>query len=176
MAKYEVELTEQQKNGIEALFNAWWLAFNEEKVELKEVEPEKKEWPQMDDKYWFIKPEGSIETYIWTNALFDIHCLSTGNCFRTKEEAEFEVERLKVIHELKQFAEPEDREWGNSDIIHHTIYYDFGSCEIEISHNWMGKHNTIYFASREDAEKAIESVGAGRIKKFLFGINEAALE
>ena len=84
-------------------------------------------FPQNGDEYYLIYSDGEIShtSYCSENYPIDRKRLSLGNIFKTREEAEFEVERLKVLHEMKQFEEPKDYEWGDNDNPHYYIYWSF---------------------------------------------------
>ena len=74
--------------------------------ELKNVEIEEDGvWkPIYGDNYWYIDSFCNTKISNWENDNFDYKRLSFGNVFRKEEEAEFKVERLKVITELKNFS------------------------------------------------------------------------
>ena len=64
----------------------------------------KEKWPSDNDSYWIILSDGSIERYTWSGDCIDNGAFSFGNVFRTKVEAEFEAERLKVLCELEKMG------------------------------------------------------------------------
>ena len=70
-------------------------------IKAYEEQQEEAEFPKEGDTYYFINPNGSIqpETY---ELEYDREAYLIGNCFRTKEEAEFAVEQLKVIAEQRK--------------------------------------------------------------------------
>lgn len=123
--------------------------------------------------YWTISAEGVQECYD-CGIEVDDNNYEIGNYFKTKEDALFEQERLKVLKELKDWSQP-----YNSRSTHILIPY------IEQTSNVSGKirvkstdirevkHvnllHAIYFESEEIAEKAIEAVGEERILKYYFG-------
>lgn len=94
-----------------------------------------------------------------------------GNIFRTKAEADFAIEKLKVIHELKQFAISKDK-WSKG-----TPYWTIG---LNLDLNSLTimnagchiKYGEIYFSTRKMAEKAIEAVGEERVKKYYLCVEE----
>ncbi len=83
----------------------------------KANKPKNKVWkPEKDETYYYLYSYGKIEEDTWDNANEDRIRYAIGNCFKTKEEAEFALERQKVITELKRFAlEHNDKEidWNN---------------------------------------------------------------
>lgn len=144
------------------------IAEIEKKIEEKKSETGR--WkPEEGDKYWFINDIGDIYKSEWNNVNIDKERYSIGNYYRTKEEANFAIEKLKVIAELKEFAEPKDRKWDGI-ISHYFFCYDYDEEEIAISYNcyWKG---TIYFESEEKAQQAIDAVGEERVAKYLLGVD-----
>lgn len=119
-------------------------------------------------RYWCIFG-GQVCDYIWTDGEEDEKRLSIGNAFHTKEEAEFVLEKLKVIHELKQFAEPKNIVWDFGEY-HHIIYYDCTNMVIDYNYSIINKYVDITFATKEIARKAVEAVGEDRIKKYYFEV------
>lgn len=143
------------------------------------VEEEKKYWkPKESERYYFIDAyqEGiGNDTNDGTDV--DDFRLSIGNYFKTKEEAEHMVEKLKVIHELQKFAyENNEREidWNDGTQQEHFIFYDHNNDKVDVT--WRGVNQflpfNIYFAPQEIVIKAIETIGADRIKKYYFDIEE----
>jgi len=129
MGKYIFEITEENKNKVEQFLKLLNIDTDIIEVEnIKEVQEE--EWPQEGDTYYLIRSEGTLDSSRFYNDYpDDINRITIGNCFRTEEEAEFEVGRLKVITEMKKFAEPEDRKWDGRNE-HWAIYINIAK-EIE---------------------------------------------
>lgn len=160
-------LTEEQINAIKVL-----LGDACEIEEQKEEEKEEIPFPKKGDKFYFLLSDGEID-YEYYNPTSRIHAdrISTGNCFKTEEEAKFEVERRKVIHEMKKFAEPEDYVWDGENS-HHYIYYNFCCDAIRTGHTYSYKKNVIFFKSTDDIRDCIEAVGEDRIIKYYLGVKE----
>lgn len=144
------------------------------KNKIAELEKEiKKEnggrWkPERNDKYFYMSSHGEVCDDKWEEYEEDNDRYSIGNCFRTKEEAEFAAEKLKVIAELKNYEE-KDAVWDGNNL-HYCIGFGIKdgklkTCETEL---WI-LQGAIFFRSEEDARKAIEAVGEDRIKKYIFG-------
>ena len=156
-------LTDEQINAIKVLLD-----------DACEIEEEKDtSFPKNGDEFYFILSDGEIDSkYYSPTSSIDMDCISMGNCFKTEEEAEFEVERLKVIHEIKKFTEPEDYAWDNKNC-HYTFVYNTSSKNcLEIQGYYTFKTGSIYFKSSSDINACIEAVGEDRIKKYYFGIKE----
>ena len=142
-----------------------------ELAELKESIKEEDEnnqscWrPKCEERYYYINTYGEAVFIRWINNFTDIERLAIGNVFRTKEEADFEVERLKVIHELRQYAEPRDIKLDGIKE-YFFIAYNFNEDDIDITFSRWWKSSVIYFSSEDRAWKAIKAVGKERIKKY----------
>lgn len=145
-----------------------------------EVVEEKKWWePELDEKYYIICGDGSIDynNYDFDNA--DKRFMAIGNCFQTKEQAEFMAEKLKVIHELEKFAYENNGEEIMSYFktllkAKYFLRIEIRSNKLEVvsSPNYEYLPFHIYFDSEELAKKAIETIGEDRIKKYYFGVKE----
>ena len=138
-----------------------------DELDKAKIEPESRRWkPKKGQIYSFISDLGAALSTTWTGGCHDSLRFAIGNVFETDEEAEFEVERLKVIAELKEFAEPEDRVGdGHTNHYHISCYGDI-SDSISIFSCSVVKNPTIYFESEEKAREALRAVGEDRIKKY----------
>ena len=135
--------------------------------ELKEVM--ENEFPQEDDDYWFIDAEGRVNFTEYGINDYDIddERLSIGNVFETKEQAEFAVEKLKVEAELRKFSIPFKR-----DTLNFIMCFDTDEDKICRETKRLMVQGAFYFENIYQLDKAIESVGADRIKKYIFGVED----
>lgn len=125
------------------------------------------------DEYFFLTESGIVQGGIWRDDSGDHNRIRLGNVFLTKEDAEFTVERLKVIAELKKYAkEFSDEEWEKMNSPKHYLVYDYEDYVVRICVVRFMKNNAIYFESEEKAKEAIEAVGEDRIKKYYLGVKE----
>lgn len=162
-------LPEAEQDLIKALFDKCCERAN--KKEEKKSEP--KIWkPEYGDWYWYISSDGQVDNCEWVNGPIDRGRYSMGNCFKTKEEAEFAREKQKVKTKLQRFADehndPEKLEWDGINP-HYTIRYDIGDEALVRSSNYVVKNiNDIYFTSEDIVKNAVDYIGAERILKYLF--------
>lgn len=125
------------------------------------------------DRYLFLTALGTIMTGIWHGDSGDYNRINFGNVFLTEEDAEFAIERLDVIAELKKYAkEFSVEEWKDRDLSKHCIRYDSQSCRVYVMLSFSVKGTELYFESKEKAQEAIEAVGEDRIKKYYLGVKE----
>lgn len=136
---------------------------------LEEKAIEKSVWkPHVDDIYWYVRDFKNFDCDKWKDDEIDNFRYSIGNVYKTREEAEFAVEKLKVIAELKRYAEwyNDKIDWKDDNSCKFDIFYDYGTGEMIIFSYNSVQHNSIYFSSKEIAENAIKEIGVERIKKY----------
>ena len=136
--------------------------------ELKDKYKPEGEWPEGGDDYWYIIASGEVSGSFWAYTMLDKQMLEFGNIFKTKEEAEFEVERLTVLRELEKMGRP-----FNFGIENWYVYLNKHS-DIDYSLKYESEvvYGDYYFSSYDEAKEAIDKIGEDRIKKYLFGVNE----
>lgn len=139
-----------------------------ELAELKSKVKEGPKFPEYGDIYWCIDAEGIVYANTFEGIHADRNILEIGNVFKTAEQAEFAVEKLKVEAELRKYSRP--FESGE------TSYYIFFHIEIDCldTHftSYCPPQGSIYFESEEKAQQAIKSAGEERIKKYIFGVGD----
>ena len=137
-------------------------------AELEEQAKGEQEFPQDGDAYWYINPLGFAFHDEWSGFITEGHKIEIGNVFKTKEQADFAVEKLKVEAELRKYSKL--FEYGKFnyylflDIDGNSFRTDFTS--------YCPPQGAIYFESEEKAQQAVYTVGEERIKKYLFGVEE----
>jgi hypothetical protein len=58
---------------------------------------EKKDWPQEDDKYWFVTTTGTAKDEVFTRNSDCRARKEVGNCYRTEEKALEKCEEFKKL-------------------------------------------------------------------------------
>ena len=140
---------------------------------------ESKAWKPKDNKtYYYMASDGDTSDAYWNNnSKIDNDRYAIGNCFPTKEKAKFAVERLKVIAELKRFAQENNEkeiDWRDYRQCKYFIYCEFhdNAEYIDIGCVKECKNNDIYFTSEEIAQQAIYTIGEDRIKKYYLEVED----
>lgn len=139
----------------------------------KANKPKNKVWkPESDEMYYYSCSDGFIKEATWDNINVDKNRYAIGNCFKTREEAEFALERQKVITELKRFAlEHNEKEIDWSDGKPKWLIYS-NSNHVGFKYVNLLKENNIYFTSKEIAKAAIKEIGEERLRKYYFEVKE----
>lgn len=127
------------------------------------VAKEVKAWPQRGDTYWAIYNDVEIESVCWLNDHVDRSRKAIGNIFRTQEEAEKQLEALKVVAELR--SQPGRKKFvvgeGNWGIEINLVRGMPPKCILIYTYEtgWQ----SVYFDSKESVQAAINAVGVYRI-------------
>ena len=142
------------------------------------VEEKKKYWtPKEKEKYFYIEDCMGVSDDRNVQAPIDYCRFNIGNFFKTKEEAEHILEKLKVIHELQKFAYENNEgeiDWKNFNQCKYKIFYDAEDEDLYVDYSVQCESEpfNIYFTSFKVAKKAIEEIGEDRIKKYYFNVEE----
>nr|DAT71101.1 MAG TPA: Protein of unknown function (DUF2829) [Caudoviricetes sp.] len=135
--------------------------------------------PQRGVKYFSIDGDGELDWNLYDaeDTYYDNSRMSIGNYFQTEQQAEFMIEKLKVIHELKIFAvenNEEEIDWNNDDQKKFFLYYNCMANEVSV--DWVPYIKDIpfnvYFTGKSIAEKSIDAIGIERLKKYYFEVEE----
>ncbi len=138
-------------------------------LESEPIEEDYNRWtPETGETYYQLGDEGDVFENRWNDNLTDQYLYNLGNCFRTKEAAAFAAETLKVIAELRNFADPANVWDGKTR--HYYLAYNYDRDAILILGEQGVRTHDIYFSSIKVANKAITEIGEGRIKKYYLGI------
>lgn len=138
------------------------------KRELERLKEEKENeaWePKYGYLYWYA--DNKVVLNEWYGDKMSEARYELGNAFRTEEEAKFRIEQIKVEAELRRFSRPFHVGEDN-----YTLYFSNYLNSICMVCYSDVQYGNIYFASKEIAQKAIDTVGEDRIKKYYFGIVE----
>ena len=137
-------------------------------TELEQQAKREQEFPQYGDTYWCINAYGGVSKETWDGYDIEKDMLVIGNGFRTEQEAEFVVEKLKIEAELRKFSRPFKEDEYNYFIQIHPSHNNI----VTDSDDYYQTQGTIYFESEDKAQQAIQSVGENRIKKYIFGVED----
>ena len=137
-----------------------------ELAELKSKVKEGPKFPEYGDIYWCIDAEGIVYVNTFEGIQADRNILEIGNVFKTKEQADFAVEKLKVEAELRKYSRP----FKCGEINHYIFLNTDNECIDVVGLSYSQYQGTIYFESEEKAQQAVESVGEERIKKYIFEV------
>lgn len=117
-------------------------------------------------RYFAIDTSGDVMCEIWDNDPVDKARMDIGNIFKTRQEAHFMAERLRVLSKMRKFALPRNSDRSKWCILAYHNAMD----DIKIIEDCVYKTTDILFESKEDAINCINSVGKEQIIKYYFGV------
>ena len=146
-----------------------------DELEAQAKTEESDSWPKYGNECWAIDGDGDLFDFVWNLEDNQLHRLEIGNVFRTKEDAEREVERRKVLTELRKLAKAS---WGGTKIdwTDDTKYkwqirfaHDVADGDKFDAINWRAiqYQGGVAFATEQAAKAAIETIGADRLMLLL---------
>ena len=138
---------------------------NAQAEEAKPKPPHPRWKPAFREEYYSIFHNGLPVLENWSGCSNDEREYEIGNIFRTRTEAEFEAERLKVLAEM--------REWAGNYNDGYSLIYDIDKkrvCYTPASERLV--FGEMRFTTGADAEECIEAIGAERLMKYYFLIQE----
>ena len=114
--------------------------------------------PENGDYYWFVDEIGYLDAGCCYGGKADEMRYALGNCYKTCEEAEHDLE-VKLAHQrLKDAAEGFAPDWGDADYNKYYIYYDnfFGQFSTGICSTQQ--QDVTYYATKERAQWVIDNM------------------
>ena len=118
------------------------------------------------DTYYVIDYDVmNVRSVMFLDDTDDINYMALGNCFLTKEEAEFELERRKIEAEMLRLG---GRRKFNRGKDNYFIMYTRIEGLDYVNYQSMHEQGVIYFDSELDAINAVKTIGKDKIKKYIF--------
>ena len=131
-----------------------------EKERVADTSKTKRWKPKCGEYYYTIEWTGRIDSYNWDNDLSDCNCFILGNCFKTHEEAQKELDRMLAERELLDLCDWE----SGLDNLPSYIIYDTSDCEFYILNHKEVTYNPYRFANEDSSRKAIKQLGTEKLK------------
>ena len=143
---------------------------NMEKM-LEESEHERWE-PKESEKYWYINGVSSATDTCFMSSSNDLRRIKTYNCFRTKEKAEAEAEKILVRRQLEDIARRLNKKAQNEFNAYRDYKYYLYICDnngvIGLGSNLgITTQGVVYCLSENFYKVALKGIGEDRLKKYL---------
>lgn len=144
-----------------------------------EIYEEPKWKPSFGEVYYYINSNGEIDFSYYSDRTINDkrRVYSIGNYFKTDEEADHMMEKLKIIKELQDLAFKDSNKkiiWDDYTQDKYFISYDWLNLEIFIGTTERESSSPFqtYFISKKACEEAITKIGKERLEKYYFDIKE----
>lgn len=143
--------------------------FTAEDWKIYEEKPTRIWKPEFGEKYYYMTTSGNVAQDTF-NTSFDKYRLSFRNVFKTAEEARKMVEKIKIINQLQELSNIKFSENKGK----YFIYYNFRENRVLCTETNYTKiiPFEVCFKTREDCQKAIETIGEDNLKKYYFDVEE----
>lgn len=138
----------------------------------KEKEKNKIWQPKEGDTIFYITETGRVISGTFLSLLpSDNDKVLFNNAFQTREEAEHMLEKIKIINKLKELS---NIDFYDCETKKYALYYSprYKSVSIQ-EHNCVKELPfSVYFATKEDCQKAIDIIGEDNLKKYYFDVED----
>ena len=129
--------------------------------------------PKKGDEYWYVDTSYRVHSFIFTNDKFDNFNINTYNCFRTKEQAKAEAEKILVRRMLEDIArrlnKGEKIDWKDKNQKKYFFAFDNKNEIFITDYCYCYIKPAIYCLHSNFTDVAIKEIGEERLKKYLRG-------
>ena len=125
--------------------------------------------PEFGEKYYYMTTSGNVAQDTF-NTSFDKYRLSFRNVFKTAEEAQHMLQKIRIINQLQELSNIKFSENKGK----YFIYYNFRENRVLCTETNYTKiiPFEVCFKTREDCQKAIETIGEDNLKKYYFDVED----
>ena len=144
-----------------------------ENMEEKEVEKGKIWKPKENEEYYYIDSGNQVFPARIMSGL-NTEDVIAGNCYPTKEKAEFEANREKYTRLFRQYVEQhsEPLDWENCNQPKYYVdYYEGENFQYDYS-SCIQNPFVVYASSKEVLQEAIDFIGEDNFKKYILEVKE----
>ena len=119
------------------------------------------------EEYYYAYGLSAYKTYWGNSEAYDLERTILGVAFLTEKECKADIERRQIESLLLKYG---GRRWFDEHCYNYHIGLDDREEHLKAYLLVTVTQGTIYFNSKDNAEKAIEEIGEDRIKKALFEV------
>ena len=131
--------------------------------------------PKKNEEYYFDCIYGTTGSYCNELSYVDTELMQVGNCYPTREKAEFEAKREKYTRLFRQYVEQhsEPLDWNNYNKRKYCVYYDHECQKMGYWEDYKCSClSVIYASSKEVLQEAVDFVGEDNVKKYILEIGK----
>lgn len=130
--------------------------------------------PNSCDAYYYIDAFGNVLSQIETGHSSDSAFWKSYNCFKTREQAELEAEKILVRRMLEDIARRLNKgkkiDWYNEEQPKYSIQFNYYPGKIVLDRYFRQQTlGVVYCLDRNFKDVAIQEIGEERLKKYLRG-------
>lgn len=139
-------------------------------IEDKEVKKGVRQMPKKYESYYYVDSDGHIYSADWIGNNDDLFRFNTGNCFKTKQEAEEYKENLLTKQQLKDLAlelnNGVEINWKDENQVKYYLCYDCFDLEFDTTYSYIDL-GRIYCLNNQFLTIAKERIGEEKLIKLI---------
>ena len=173
--KQEIELMDEKQKILNDIEEAQ-RKLDEAHKKLDEYNTGYKRWkPKDNEQYWYIDSSGSVNyTLFMSEIQNDNMRFKNYNCFKTREQAEAEAEKILVRRQLEDIARRLNKgrkiDWDNQEQDKYFIRFSYWEDRIRLETCWKNKsQGVIYCLDENFLDVAKREIGEYRLIKYIRG-------
>lgn len=129
---------------------------------IKQDKTSRRFLPEYGEEYWLVSGKGSIHSDFWGNLEVDKDRFSIGNVYRTQEDTQKAIDKLKARVTIDTFIDEQgldtNVDWEDFDQVKYFIMWNCDDNEIDYDWNKYYKYNDLpAFKTQEDIKKLYEA-------------------
>ena len=129
--------------------------------------------PEEGETYFYISSVVDVESETYdSDTYIDNARLEFTNIFRTEEEANIMAIKLQIIAKLRKLSNVDFNEDFDEQKWYITYNHRTKSIECDTTYHVQRMPFCIYFKTREDCQKAIDTIGEENLKKYYFDVDD----
>ena len=129
--------------------------------------------PELNEEYYYVNQVSATSRDVNDEFDIDVARYRTYNCFKTREEAKQEAEKILVRRQLEDIArrlnKGQEINWNDNNQLKYNIGFDFPLDIISIGAIYRKLQGSVYCLSDKFKDVAIQEIGEERLKKYLRG-------
>lgn len=108
------------------------------------------------ERYYFVGTNGRVSSYSNDNDFTDDCCYEFGNYFKTREQAESALKKVKHLLKLQRLHDILCPDCDGEDFERYCVFYDTASREYVVGYWYCRQSDSDVYFTKEAAEKACE--------------------
>lgn len=130
--------------------------------------------PEKGEMFYYLNSYNIAISETWDASCSDAEHYNIYNCFKTREQAEQEAEKILIRRQLENIAKRLNKgqkiDWNNEDQNKYFICFNHWQNVIILEHGWKNKFcGVIYCLDKNFLDVAIKEIGEERLKNYLRG-------
>lgn len=130
--------------------------------------------PEKGEMFYYLNSYNIAISETWDASYSDAEHYNIYNCFKTREKAEQEAEKILVRRMLEDIAirlnKGQKIDWNNHEFYKYSICFNFDKNEIDYLYSASSKEQgVVYCLSNEFYRVAIQEIGKKRLENYLRG-------